>query len=311
MTLLVLLACTGADPDSGPPEAATPGALADANNYTFTGSLDAPTLVTASGTDVTVCWDEVAEDVRCQPLDPLADIDNVGLIRFSNLEEPEVEAALATDTLQQADVSGYVERRTDGASMCAQLSEFSFLGTPIDVPAEYTAGAGTFLLLLAEGTTPGVGARMLAFLEPTLGDTTTEVSVPSGCGVVDVAADLSSLTPVPLADAPWSVDWSALTRDGQGNPVAAGDIDSLMLGFYAGATPEDLAARLFDLEADADALYTLPLTGATTADLADATGSSGPFPGLSGDGTWLLALRCGSCYNPAPIFLTVLEPEAG
>jgi hypothetical protein len=30
---------------------------------------------------------------------------------------------------------------------------------------------------------------------------------------------------------------------------------------------------------------------------------------VSGDGMWILALRCSTCYNPAPVFLTILDPQ--
>ena len=32
------------------------------------------------------------------------------------------------------------------------------------------------------------------------------------------------------------------------------------------------------------------------------------FTGISTSGTWIVALRCGSCRNPAPWYLTVLKP---
>jgi hypothetical protein len=37
-----------------------------------------------------------------------------------------------------------------------------------------------------------------------------------------------------------------------------------------------------------------------------------PIPsGVTPDGTWVLALRCSTCANPAPRFLTLLEPVEG
>ena len=40
-------------------------------------------------------------------------------------------------------------------------------------------------------------------------------------------------------------------------------------------------------------------------DLKDANGQ--PFAGIDGSGTWILALNCGRCANPAPWFLTELK----
>ncbi|MDP2308933.1 MAG: hypothetical protein Q8P18_23120 [Pseudomonadota bacterium] len=300
-----LLAVSGCDPKDD----RVPGLLADENNYAFTGALDVPSIPTASATDVTVCWDEVLHDLQCHDIDPLADIQNIGLVRFPNYSQEEVEVALSTNALQQSAISGYVESRTDGTNSCVNLADFSFFGTTIDVAEEYTATGGTYMLLLTQGVTPGVGARMITFLAPEEGNLTTEVSVGDGCGLLDVDADLETLTSVPLpADGPFTVDWSPLTVDGQGNPIAVEDIDGLMVAFYEGETPATLEAQLLDLELNATELYNLTLTGETTADLTGATGTNGAFTGFTGDGTWLLALRCSRCYNPAPVFLTVVEP---
>lgn len=305
------LAAAGALLLSGcdPKDDRVPGLLADASNYAFTGALDVPSITTASGTDVTVCWDEVLNDLQCHAMDPLADIQNIGLVRFPNYSQEEVEVALSTNALQQSAISGYVEARTDGTNTCVNLADFSFFGTTIDVAEEYTAAGGTYMLLLTQGVTPGVGARMITFLAPEEGNATTEVSVGDGCGLLEVDADLESLAPVPIpAAGPFTVEWSTLTVDGQGNPIAVEDIDGLMVAFYEGETPATLETQLLDLELNATELYNLTLTGGTTADLADATGTTGAFGGFEGDGTWLVALRCSRCYNPAPIFLTVVEP---
>ena len=75
-------------------------------------------------------------------------------------------------------------------------------------------------------------------------------------------------------------------------------------------TPAELATQFLDLEIIPTNLYSLSLTGGNSADLAAAVDADGnAFSGLSGDGTWLLALRCGRCYNPAPVFLSVLVAE--
>lgn len=311
--LLLTAACTSAGDDTGDTEPVVlgePGVLADRNNYSFTGALDVPSITTASATDVTVCWDEVLHDLQCHGMDPVTAIENVGLVRFPNYSQAEVEVALSENDLQQAAISGYVEHPANGVDTCANLADFSFFGTSIDVTEEYTEAGGTYMLLLTAGTTPGVGARMITFLAPEVASATTEVSVGDGCGLLDVDADLEALTPVPIpAGGPYVVDWSTLTVDGQGNPVAVEDIDGLMIAFYAGATPSTLATQLLDLELVATDIYNMPLAGETTADLSLATGASGAFPGFSGDGTWLLALRCSRCYNPAPTFLTVVEPS--
>lgn len=312
---LALVACPEPEETGTPqPVLDCPGAaleLVDANTFSFTGTVDVPSFPTVSGADVEICWDAVTEDIRCHAMDPAGDVDNVGLVRFGHLSEAEVEAALAADDLQQEDMSGYLEVRNDDALTCARLSEMSFFGTEIDLAEEYVEGSGTYMLLLTSGTTPGVGARMLAFLAPSTASDVTRVEVPSGCGVLDFAADLEALAPVPVcAEGPWPTDWSDLTVNGQGNAFDEGKVDGLMVGFYEGWTVADLEDRFLDLEQDATGLWRLALIGGTSADLADATDAGGaPFPGFAGDGAWVLALTCSRCANPAPLFLTILEPE--
>jgi hypothetical protein len=42
--------------------------------------------------------------------------------------------------------------------------------------------------------------------------------------------------------------------------------------------------------------------------LVDDAGNS--FPGIDSTGTWLVALICTNCRNPAPYYLTILKPAA-
>jgi len=112
-------------------------------------------------------------------------------------------------------------------------------------------------------------APVMAFLTPTEGETNTEVSLEPGCGVLDFK----------------------------------GNIDGLMLGHYTEARSE-LQAQLLDLELITDEIWTVDLSGTAGFDLAALPG----FTGFSTGGTWIRALTCTSCINPAPLFLTVLEP---
>ncbi len=126
LSALALTGCPAKSDDSGPPPAdvCSEGtvALSDANNYAFQGSLDVPSITTVSGADVQVCWDELTTDIQCQPVDPAADIDNVGLIRFANLSQDEVKEGLSKNNLNQSEMSGYVEARNDAGGTCTTLS---------------------------------------------------------------------------------------------------------------------------------------------------------------------------------------------
>lgn len=301
----------GGDGGGTPP----PVALLDENNYHAFGRLSLPTVETASGTDVEICWTDMTTDIQCHALAPEVDIDNVALLRLS-LGESEVEDRLTAGTLAQAEISGYVESRADHLSTCARLFDFSFRGTSVKVVDEYQERPGeTFMLLFTHGTKTGLGARMMMFIKPTAASGNTKVSAPPGCGLLDFKVDLSSLRKVVVpAQGPWVLDWRNVTVDGLGNQVLSTDPDKLFVGFYQGKTTADLEAAPFQLEAMATSLWDLALTGEPTADLGRATlrSTGAPFDGFSrAAGTWVLALMCSTCQNPAPIFLTILEPQGG
>ncbi len=280
--------------------------LTDGNNYTYTGTVDLPTVTTASGVDLDICWDAVTSDIQCHDVVPDQDLNLLSMIRFPLLDEAAMEEKLSNDSLLQSDQSGYVELETNGAT-CASLSELSFFGTPVDVASEYTAEIQSYLLTLATGTTTGVGTRAMVLLQPDEASDVTAVSIPAACGILEnFSADIESLTAVPIpADGPWIVDWSELTTNGLGNDLSLGNVDGILLGFYEGASLTDLQDQFLDLELLATDVWSMELPGSTGADLSDLSG----FTGFEGDGVWVLALTCSTCANPAPLFLTILQPE--
>jgi hypothetical protein len=312
---LLLTGCGSAEDD--PKQSANDAniVLEDQHNYLSSSVLTIPTVETASGADLDICWSDIEADLQCHDVAAQADVDNVALLRFLHLSQEQVAARLAGGQLAQSEIDGYVEYNTDKQSTCTKLSTMSFFGTPVDINEEYFASdEHTFMLLFAKGTTPGVGARTMTFVEPTTNSMNTTVTAPNGCELLDFDADLSSLSPitVPLAG-PWRLDWRNVTRDSQGNAIAFEAIDSALIGFYEGKSVSDLQANILDIELIATSLWEIQLTGGRTANLANAqqreTGEL--FSGFERDqsGTWLFALMCSTCQNPAPLVLSVLAPE--
>ncbi|HMI93708.1 MAG TPA: hypothetical protein VK509_20180 [Polyangiales bacterium] len=291
--------------------------LLDEHNYRTTSSLTLPTVETASGTDLDICWDKVEKDIQCHGVAAQEDLDTVALLRFLHLSKKEVEAKLTSGQLDQSEIDGYLEYLTDHEATCAPLSAMTFFETPIDIEEEYVESDDhVYLLLFAEGTTPGVGARVMMFLNPTSNSTNTEVSAESGCGALEFSADLSDVTKVEVpADGPWVIDWRDITEDGQGNEIVFEAIDGVLIGFYEGVTVAELEAQILDLELIATSLWEIELDGGRTADLADARGrdGAGRFPGFDRDkeGVWMLGLMCSTCQNPSPLLLAVIEPTVG
>lgn len=285
--------------------------LEDTHNYAYSGTIDIPTVTTASETDLSICWGEVAEDIRCHGLDPGPDINNLSLIRFPAMSEADLEDKLAQDSLLQSEQNGVVELQPADDQTCALLSDLTFFGTETDIITEYRTGDELFLLTLATGTQAGQGTRLMLLLEPSTESTVADVEVEDGCGVVDFTADLAALQSLVLpADGPWIVEWSGVTRTGLGNEMVLGNVDGVMLAFYEGMSVSDLEPQFLDLELIASELYNVEISAGSGADLAEAVDDSGAtFGGFAGNGTWLLALTCSTCANPAPLFMTVVEAE--
>jgi hypothetical protein len=289
--------------------------IGDENNYTTTATLSIPSVDTAPGVDLDICWTHVTDDLQCHPVSAQSDVDNVALMRLLHLSKMDVERELGAGQLAESQVAGYVEHHTDHASTCVKLSQFSFFGTAIDVPSEYTESVSyTYLLLFATGTKPGIGARDMLFLNPTAASANTSVDATTGCGLLDFVADLSMLKKLPVsAKGPWMADWADITRDGQNNPAVFQKIDGLTIGLFEDMTVMDLQAKILDIELIATSLWDIPLTGGKTADLAQARDrkTGAPFTGFqpATNATWMLALTCSTCQSPAPIVLAILQPQ--
>ncbi len=317
---LVFTSMSGCEDGTDPCEAAGGTIeLGDENNYEFNGTLDIHSYDVTEAVypcedpdnevcDLQICWDQITEDLQVHAMDPAADIDMVSLVVFQHLTQEEVEIGLSENSLQQVDMTLFVNNTDFGDDTCINLSELTLFGTDIDVEQYFNASYGaTWLFTLNTGTVPAVGTRMAAFLNPTSSAVADQLALDNTSTVLDFTVDLTSLTEVSVqAGVPLTADWSALTTSGLGIDFTPGDVNQMMLGYYETLTPEDLESQFLDVELIADELWTMDLETVSNADLAGLTGDT-TFAGITTTGTWLLAMRCTTCPNPAPPFLTILE----
>jgi hypothetical protein len=284
-----------------------PLTFSDANNYSYSGTVDIPSFPTAERVNVEICFDAVTEDIQCHALDPAADIVTLGMGRFL-LSEEELEDKLGGNTLQQSEATGYVEIQPQGQT-CVNTGDLSFFGTPIDVPNDYYTGPA-YMVLLTDTTTPAQGTRALAILLPSKDSDVTRVDLSPECGVLDFTADLASAASLPVSEKDTEVDWSGVQSDGLGAQFDPTSPNLLTLAHYTDETVENLQDNFFDIELLADTQWNLDLKGEKVADLSTATTDGGDaFPGFESSGIYLLGLRDTGSPNPAPLFLTVLTPE--
>ena len=313
-TFALLMACEPGD-DGGDDGPKANIELEDDNNYESEAKLKLETIETATGgVDIEICWDEIKKNLQCHEVDAMKDIDNIAVVRFIGFTQKEIEERLAIGDIPQSATSGYMSRKTKDESNCLMMSEMTLQGTKIDLKEQYTEDSDRqYLLLATTGTTDGVGAQSLAFLKPTSDSTNTEVTIPSGCDLLEFSANLSDLDPVKIPkEGPWVVDWSKITKNSLGKKVDFALIDGILLGYYEGKSVKDLEERILDLEIIATDMWRLDLESGKKADLADTkhTEDDDKFEGFNdNDGTWILGLMCSKCSNPSPVVLTILEPE--
>ena len=299
---MYLLACDGSEKEPEPNLI-----VEDPNNYSFEGEISFPDISVAPAVDAQVDWSAIAQDIQCHAMDP-SSIKTVALLRFQNLNKEETTQKINNDTLRESDLSNYIDWTNESAATSLMLSEMEFFGNPV-LPEDYMLpDYGTFLLTLATGDQLGTGIRAVSFITPTTGESNTLITVPDPCGLLDYTVSLQSLSPtLAPSEGPYLMDWSALTVDGRGKLFSDEAIDQIVVGHYNDLTVADIEAQFLDLELLADEIWRMPVANATRADLSLLDGDT-PFTSFTADGLWILGLQCSVCANPAPRFLTVVQP---
>jgi len=292
--------------------------IKDLNNYTSTTTLTIPMVTAKAGADLSVCWDGIKKDLLCHDLVAATDINNVGFLQIP-LSKTVVSQKLAVGQLDENLVSIYREHHVGAGETCANLSTFVF-GSQLVPSTDFVEATGgktlTYMLLFATGTTPGVGSRSMVFLDPSASSTTMMVAAPDACDshILDFQATLGTPLSIPATDnTKWHVDWSQISKDSFGNAVNFPKLDDVLLGFYQGMSATDLQTKFTDIEIIATTLYDVAVpAGARDVDLATAKlrGGTTAFPGFTQtDGVWAIAVRCTKCQIPAPVVMTILQPQ--
>lgn len=286
-----------ADSGAALPEPCVDCVLSDAQNYRYTAELSVDVVPGSAEVTPVVDWSALRHDLHGHRVGADFDVEEALLLVFLELGPEEVQAALGSDTLQQADVSLFATCTSPDAR-CG-IGDFTAMGRDVDLEQYYLDGYGTWMVLLRSSFE--AGAHAMVFLPPASGGA-EEIRIGDDSSKLDVAVDFRSSEPLVVggSDAV-TLDWSGLTQDGLGNPLAVHQIDRLMLARYD-APLSTLETQVFDLERVADERFDLAVSGRSSATLAELDGPR-PLTDLSAPGTWLLALSCSVCANPAPKFV--------
>lgn len=282
-------------------------ALEDRQNYTLDSWIDASTDSVRSGFDSTVDWSGLDKDLLGYPVDPTQDVTTIGLVQFQDLTQDQVLQGINDGTLEQADLTGFANYDIAGGETNATLTQFNLLGTYVDPAVNVTVDGGTYLVSAITGDS---NYRMLGFFKPIEGGDTVPITLTGDSATIGYDVQLDSGIPVVIPRSNRvTVDWSGLTTNGSGLDLNLPDIDRMMLAHYT-ASIDDLQSDFLHIQTLPDHAWTADVGGWgdwRLADLEDADGQR--FDGFHDDGTWLMAMICSTCLNPAPPFLALVQPE--
>ena len=151
---------------------------------------------------------------------------------------------------------------------------------------------------------------MFHFFRPVIDAAPAPVTLASDSAALTYTVDLEGGAPIAMTSAGRTrVDWSALTVGPSGQPIDLPDIDTLTVARYDEPLA-DLELDFLHVDALAEQTWSHDVEGWgdwCLDELEDADGAA--FDGFTEDGTWLVALRCSTCLNPAPPFLGLITPR--
>jgi hypothetical protein len=296
----------------------------EANDYSFTSSLMLHPVKVKPMSDLTFNWGGVSKDFLGQTVNPATDLNTIFLL-LVNLPAATFEMQLNNDTFATSSIvipgppPSFLP--TGGVTMTTLYNNFQSADGPVTVDnggmyldaATYTPSNSTYVLAAQTGTDMvGTGIRMLQSFELDPSSTNTTVTLTNSSTTLTYSANLHSLHPtgVPAGKADLTLDWGQIQTNALGQPFVATNIANAIVGHYS-QTPAQLESQFLDLQTIAQDLYTAEIPSGSVLDftqLMDKSGNS--FPGVDSTGTWLVALICSGCRNPAPYYLTILEPVA-
>lgn len=317
MTLLGavgLVVCAGCGDKAATDTGASCGSevvLTDADNYTFTGTIELAEVVLKSQTDFELCWNNLTTTLRGNPMPDPATVDRVLLAKFL-LTEEEVYAKLETGTLYQSDsqVQFFVD---DAGAVCAFASDFEVLGNKLVPEVELFEDPNALWLATLMELDPRPDILMSKILRFEDAATDSYCEFTDGMSTIDFVADLHSGTNpcVDAGAAPYSLDLSAVTLDSTGAPYDVLLADELLIGRVDSSDIADVESVFVRLYEEAAELYTMDVYGLVIVDDLSAAVDAGgnAFPGFTTDGTWLIGTTCtlDTCTSPTPLFLTTVD----
>ena len=293
---LVLVGCL--------PESATV-VLQDRHNFEFSSTVLAAEHPTTAQEDATVDWSGLNVDMLGNTIN--ASVEKVSVLLFPRLGTEEVLFGLSNETLRQSDLSGYVEYWPEEGESSALLTEFSMQGTYVDPQEHLLADNGSYLLTFS--SEPNTTHSMV-FFHPEIDETNSLIAINSDSASVEYEIDLVNVEEAAIPSAErWLIEWGNLTESGTDRPLNLNQLDLIQL-LGTSSSLGEVEAAFLRMETLAEQRYEANILGRQSIPLLELKDDEGvSFQEFDSSLTWILALRCSTCVNPAPLFVGVLATE--
>ncbi len=313
-----------------------------ANNYSFASTLTFVPTPVAPNVNLTFDWSALTHDFLGHPLDVTTDVNMVSVMLW-RLNQADLEVKLNNDELAQADMvnlamfypddlllahpeeggtrAELLRPSTDADGNPINVSDLTLFRNPLAedefMPffddATHPPEGHTFTLIASTGTVAGEGTRMIQAFKLDPSSTTTEIVMNDQSTELTYTADLQSLTPtqVPVGVAGLTIDWSDIELNAMGHTFSPTKIAEVQVARFE-ESPAELEGKFLDLELIATDMYRAEVPAGTSFEMSALVNDAGQaFAGIDGTGTWIVALICGACRNPAPWYISTLTPCGG
>jgi len=297
-----------------------------ANNYQFQSNIQLGNQQTvASKTDLTFDWSALNKDMYNETIDPKSGIGTFVLALY-HLSKDALQTKINADSLLPQDRVAVGTYPTGGTVDHCSTTDLSVLGQPLDHnvllgyldASTYGTGEYTYLALVGAGTEFGKNARMITSFTVGSSASTTTVSIKPDSTAVTFTATLDKLTPtpIPVGKSNINFDWTTITANAMGRTIDSNniyDITKVLVASFTQPVSElQKNSNFLNLETLATNTWSdtnLSGTNDVLSNLKDSSGNA--FAGIDATHTWIIALECTSCMNPAPWYITVLKPCNG
>jgi hypothetical protein len=281
--------------------------LEDSNNFSFSSQVQAESIPIVPMEDAVVHWNDLSVDMLGNDMNS-TDITMVSVVLFPRLSQQEVLFGVSNETLRQSDLSGYVEYYPSANETSAILTDFSMQGIYIDPVEHFQTDSGTFLLTFSSDE---LFTRTFLFFDPDDETDNQDIFVSNESTVVDYEIDLVDLDKIVITPAQrWMIDWSGLTQSGSDRPLNLPQLDQIQIVVLE----DDISTieeHFLHIESRAKDIYSADVLGVDQIALSELKNKDDdifdPTILSSSENNVLLALRCMTCVNPAPLFVGILE----